>query len=421
MLVPLVILRLIWSCLRNPDYWSRWPERFGYCPGLDEARPVLWIHAVSVGEAHAARPLIARLLNEYPHCQVLVTTMTPTGARTVRQSFMDAVSHRYIPYDLPGAVRRFLERIRPRLCLVMETELWPNLFHGCRSRAIPVVLANARMSEKSRRGYACLPGLVRSTLADVSLIAARGRPDADRFLGLGAEAERIVVTGNLKFDIRIPRSLIEQAESLRRDLSVNRPVWIAASTHEGEEKPVLDAFFRVLARHKDCLLIIAPRHPERFGAVADLCLRAGARTARRSRGVAEFAAVQVLVLDTLGELPLYYAASDIAFVGGSLVPTGGHNMLEPASLGVPVITGPHVCNFSEISDQLKRSGAAWTVADSRELADTVCELLGDANLRHQAGESGKRLVEENRGGIDRLMHSLQPYLSQDATFGASGI
>ncbi|MBI4005382.1 MAG: lipid IV(A) 3-deoxy-D-manno-octulosonic acid transferase [Gammaproteobacteria bacterium] len=415
LLIPLVFVRLIWSSVRNPDYWKRWHERFGYCPVLEDRRPVLWIHAVSVGEVHATKPLINQLLKDYPQYQLLITTMTPTGALSVQQNFSDTVKHRYLPYDLPGSVKRFISRIQPMLFVVMETELWPNLFHYCRAKAIPVILANARMSVQSTKGYAHLPQLARKTLSDISLIAAQSKADADRLIQLGAPPDNVTVMGNLKFDIKLPYSLVEQSQSLRRDLSVNRPAWIAASTHEGEEKIILDAFASVLKQHHHCLLIIAPRHPERFNNVVELCEKYGYQTVRKSEEVRCDEHIQVFVLDTLGELPMFYAASDIAFIGGSLVPIGGHNMLEPASLGVPVIIGPYVHNFMEISQLLQDSGAAWTVSDAEQLADKVNQLLADANLRHNAGEKGRQMVETNRGSINRLMQSLQPYLIQNAT------
>jgi len=401
--------------MRNPDYWKRWWERFGYSPVLGDVRPVLWIHAVSVGEVHATKPLINQLLKDYPQYQILITTMTPTGALSVQQNFADTVKHRYLPYDLPGSVKRFITRIQPRLFVVMETELWPNLFYYCGVRSIPVILANARMSEKSTRGYMRLSILTRKTLTDISWIAAQSQADADRLIRLGAVPDRVTVTGNLKFDIKLPYSLVEQSESLRRKLSVNRPVWIAASTHEGEENIILDAFANVLNEHRQCLLIIAPRHPERCNKVVELCEKHGYQTMRKSQAVSFNKHMQVFVLDTLGELPMFYAASDIAFIGGSLVSAGGHNMMEPASLGVPVIIGPYVHNFMEISQLLQESGAAWIVSDAEQLAGKVNELLADANLRHSAGEKGRKIVETNRGGTNLLMRNLQPYLVKNAT------
>ena len=410
LLLPFVVLKLCWSSLRNPDYRRRWPERFGFIAGNHD-RPVIWVHAVSVGEVQAAVPLINRLLDRYPDHEIVITTMTPTGARTVQQRFGQAVTHYYLPYDIAWAVRRFLHRLRPAILIIMETEIWPNLFYYARRQAVPVVLVNARMSSRSAAGYARFPSLTRSTLNQINLVAAQGREDARRLIALGSNPDSTVVTGNLKFDIKLPHSIREQAEVLRRGLSVNRPVWIAASTHEGEEKLVLDAFSTVLETVPDCLLLIAPRHPERFDRVADLCQRRGHRVVRRSESDPVGADTAIYLIDTLGELPVCYAAADIAFVGGSLVPVGGHNMLEAASLGVPILTGPHFFNFMEITEVLRDAGAAWVVSGSGALARHVLMLIDDANLRYKAGQSGRDIVHANAGGADELMFLLHEHLA----------
>lgn len=408
--VPLVLLRLLWLGRRNPAYLERWRERFGYCRPPSRDKPVIWIHAVSVGEAQAAQPLAAQLLRQYPDHQLLFSTVTPTGARRVEQLFDGGVEHRYFPYDLPGAVGRFLARIRPVLVIIIETEIWPNLYRRCRRRGIPVVLVNARLSEKSWRGYSRFLPLVKATLRCLSLIAAQSRDDADRFVSLGAAPESVKVTGNLKFDVRQPHSVTEAGEVMRQFFSANRPVWIAASTHEGEEETVLDAFARVLREHGDCLLILAPRHPERASGVVELARRHGFQPIRHSDNGGYSGATRVYVLDTLGELPVFYAASDISFVGGSLVPAGGHNLLEPAALGVPVISGPHLFNFAEAADLLGGVGALYRVSTASELASTVERLLKDANLRHGMGEKGRLAVLANQGTLHRLLDTLQPVI-----------
>lgn len=410
LLLPFVILKLCWSSVRNPDYRRRWPERFGFISGQHD-RPVIWVHAVSVGEVQAAVPLINRLLERYPDHSIVITTMTPTGARTVQQRFGPAVIHYYLPYDIAWAVRRFLDRLRPAILIVMETEIWPNLFYYAHRRKVPVVLVNARMSSRSAAGYARFPSLTRSTLNRISLVAAQGREDARRLIDLGSNPETTVVTGNLKFDIKLPHSIREQAEVLRRSLSVNRPVWIAASTHEGEEKLVLDAFSTVLETAPDCLLLIAPRHPERFDRVAELCRRRGHKVARRSHDDPVGEDTAIYLIDTLGELPVCYAAADIAFVGGSLVPVGGHNMLEAASLGVPILTGPHFFNFMEITEVLCAADAAWIITGPDTLAEHVLMLIDDANLRYKAGQSGRDIVHANAGGADELMSLLHEHLA----------
>ena len=405
---PLVLLNLARRGLRNRAYWRRWGERFGR-GALPEDCPV-WVHAVSVGEVQAAVPLVRRVLDRYPGLRVLVTTTTPTGSERVRAAFGTEVEHVYAAYDLPGAVGRFLDRVRPRLAVFMETELWPNTLRLCAERAIPVVLANARLSERSARGYARFPGVVGPMLGRIGAIAAQARPDADRFLALGVPGERVQVTGSLKFDVPLPASLREQAEALRRQWGADRSVWVAASTHEGEEKRILEAFERLLQHCPDSLLVLVPRHPERFARVLALARRKGFRVVQRTRAGEDAKQAQVFLGDTMGELPLFFAAADVAFVGGSLVPTGGHNLLEPAALGVPVLFGPHVFNFAEVSGMLVERGAGRQVRGARELAAVVCELFQDPNRRHAMGESAREAVVENRGALERLMTVLEPQL-----------
>ena len=416
-LIPFVVFRLLFYAIRNPAYRKRIHERFGFVKKPDSSLPVIWIHAVSVGEVHAARPLVDQIIRSYPHYQLLITTMTPTGAEAVHNHFGDRVLHCFIPYDLPDAVNRFIVRIRPALLVVMETEIWPNLFYYCRLNDIPVVIANARMSEKSYAGYKRLAGLTRDTLSKVSYVIVQAQVDAERLVSLGADKNMVTVSGSIKFDIEIPEEIRKRGLLLHQDIFHNRPVWIASSTHAGEEQIILSALGSILQQHPNCLLIIAPRHPERSNIIAELSNKSGFPTVRKSQGQKVDDQVKVFLLDTLGELPEYYAASDIAFVGGSLVPHGGHNMLEPACLGVPVITGPNNHNFSEISAMLQHSGAAWLVKGVEELAHRVNLLLTDKHLRHDAGEKGRKLVQENRGSIHRLMDILHPYLKANLTHG----
>lgn len=406
LLTPLVLLRLAWRGLRAPEYWKRWPERFGFfsAPQLNET---IWIHAVSVGEFQAALPLIKALQARYPDVKMVVTTTTPTGSVRVQAALGDTVFHVYAPYDLPGAVRRFLRRIRPRVAIIMETELWPNLFHGCHARDIPLILANARLSERSAAGYRRIAGLTRQTLCNITAVAAQTQDDARRLISLGADAARVHVTGNIKFDINIPASLHEQAVALRQEWGAERPVWIAASTHEGEDEQVLEAFAAVRQALPDALLVLVPRHPERFPRVAALCRKQGYEVVLRSEQRQCSATTAVFVGDSMGELMLFYAASDVAFIGGSLVATGGHNMLEPAALGIPVITGPHTFNFAEISRMLLNAGAARQVDGATQLAEVVTAYLKDNDLRHAAGEKGRHLVEQNRGALMKLVDIVQ--------------
>lgn len=408
---PLLLAHAGWTGWRNPAHWRRLPERFGFSTAVPQAGNTVWLHAASVGEVEAAIPLIQAVRERYPTLPLVITTMTPTGAQHAEQRLEGQAVHRFLPYDLPSAVDRFLKRVGPRLALVMETELWPNLFEACGRQGVPIILVNARMSERSVVGYRRVAELTRATLSKVRAVAAQSRLDADRFISLGVEPSKVTVAGSIKFDTRLPKGLTEKAASLRRFLGIDRPVWIAASTHNNEETMILDAFEHVLAVHPSCLLIIAPRHRERFARVATLCKKRGFNTVRASDDKDYDPHTQVFIVDALGDLPMYYAVSDIAFVGGSLVPRGGHNMLEPASLGVPVVMGPHLSNFEEISGWLLGVGAAWVVNDVGELASKVLSLLADSSLRQRTGEMGRRVVDEHRGSVERIMTLLSPYLT----------
>ena len=410
LLVPVVLVRLLLRATRNRAYLSRVGERFGLGEPLPDDRPVIWLHAVSVGEVQASVPLVRALRDRVPGVRVLLTTTTPTGYDRAMLALGDDVTHRYTPYDLPGSVHRFLNRVHPALLIVMETELWPNVLHACEQRGVLVVLANVRLSARSALGYSRWPGLVAPMLRSAGAIAVQTREDGERLLALGAPPERVVVTGSMKFDLRVPASVREEGEVLRRCFGVERGVWVAASTHEGEEEQVLDAFSQVLSRHTDALLVLVPRHPERFARVAALCRKRGFSTVTRSKSPESCADVDVYVGDSMGELLVYYAAADVAFVGGSLVPVGGHNLLEPAALGLPVVTGPHLFNFTEIGRRLTEIGAATQVSTVRELGRAVSELLDDGNRRHAAGEAGRVFVENNRGALQRLLALLSPFL-----------
>ncbi len=408
--MPFVLLRLCFLGFRSPEYLLRWRERFGWLPPLEISGPVFWLHAVSVGEVEAARPLINRLLTLLPGYQIIITTVTPTGGQTVQQRFADKVIHLYLPYDLPCSIRRFLKHLRPSICVIMETELWPNLYHYCHRQHIPIVLANARMSLKSLNGYRKFGTTIKRTLACVSRLMAQSKLDADRFMSLGCEPARISITGNLKFDMNVPANLHEQSQFVRNKNFPHRPVWIAASTHEHEEAQVLDAFEQILREYDDCLLILAPRHPQRFKSVENLCGRRGFEVVRKSDNKACSGSTRILLLDTLGDLQLYYACADIAFVGGSLVAAGGHNMLEPASLGVPIISGRNIANFHEIAELLQGVDAMYLVDDAAALAEKVMALLADAGRRRQMGENAKRLVVENRGSTDQVVSIIRSML-----------
>jgi 3-deoxy-D-manno-octulosonic-acid transferase len=416
--LPLVLLRLAWRGLKQRDYWRRIPERFGFAPVVPDGVAV-WVHAVSVGESLAALPLVKRLLEEHPG-SVLVTTTTPTGSERVRAALGDRVHHCYLPYDLPDAVARFLRRVQPRRAVIMETELWPNLYAALSARRVPVIIANARLSPRSFAGYGRVPGFTRATLAHCSAIAAQSDADAQRFRELGAPEGRVHVVGNLKFDLEMPEELLRAAKALRWRWGSRRPVWIAASTHEGEEAAVLRAHRILLARHPDAVLIVVPRHPQRFDDVAKLLEEAELAWVRRTAialpdpfapgeppplpPLADLTQLQVLLGDSMGELPLYLGAADIAFVGGSLVPVGGHNVLEPASLGLPVLFGPHMFNFEQARALLLQSRAARQVDSMLGLEPALAQLFHDKAAREAMGQAGREVLRANRGALQRLLN-----------------
>jgi 3-deoxy-D-manno-octulosonic-acid transferase len=403
LLVPLILIYFVWRSLREPAYRQRWHERFGAGPAV--APGGIWLHAASVGEVQAARMLVDGLLKQYPGLPLTLTCITPTGSESIRQLWAERVHHRYCPFDTPGAVARFLDRVRPRLALVLETELWPNLYAGCRARGIPLLMVSARLTEASLRRFSRFPGstLLRDTLSCAAGILAQTPADAERFRRAGATGERLAVAGNLKFDHRLDPSLVSRAQVLREDWGAARPVWIAASTHEGEEGIVLEAHARLRARLPDLLLILVPRHPQRFDRVAGLCVAAGFATARRSRGEIGNPASQIVLVDTIGELNLFYAAADVAFVGGSLVPVGGHNLLEAADLGLPILVGPHMRAQAQMTELLLAAGAAKIVHDAGELTEAVSEYLLSSPSRHRAGDAARAVIDQNRGALSRVL------------------
>ncbi|HXV40536.1 MAG TPA: lipid IV(A) 3-deoxy-D-manno-octulosonic acid transferase [Steroidobacteraceae bacterium] len=405
---PVALAMHFWRGLRDPSYRERIGERFGFGPAIP-GRPI-WIHAVSVGEVQAAEPLVRRLLARRPGQSLVLTTVTPTGAARARQLYRDRVHLCYVPFDLPGAVRRFFDRVQPRLAMILETELWPNLYAECGRRQVPLVLASARLSPRSVGRYRRLVPLFREVLSHGIVIGAQSEADAGRFRSIGAAPERTHVTGNIKFDFAPPAEVEARGLGWRRHNAAHRPVWVAGSTHEGEEERVLDAHRRVLARFPDALLILVPRHPQRFDAVRELLAKRGEAFLSRSSGEPVTTTVSILLGDTMGELMMFYAAADVAFVAGSLVPIGGHNLLEPASLGRPVLTGPHNFNSQEIADLFIEAGAARVVAGSDELADGVAKLLDSAPRRISMGEAGRAVLDANRGAIDRLLALVDPLL-----------
>jgi 3-deoxy-D-manno-octulosonic-acid transferase len=406
---PVMMFRLWLRGMRYGDYHQRWRERFGSFPSPRFTRDSLWVHAVSLGEVNAAEPLIRALMRTYPDRPMVITTVTPTGSERVRQLFGEQVFHVYLPYDLPFSIGRFLKHVRPRIAVIVETEIWPNLYQACRKRGIPLLIANARLSRRSLRGYLPLRRVMRWALGCVSHVAAQSVTDAARYRLLGADPRRISVAGNLKFDMPLPEGVLDDGARLREHWGRERPVWIAASTHEGEELAALKAHLEVLQRLPDALLLIAPRHPERFHAVEQSIRSLGFRTAVRSNDRMPGATTQCFLIDAMGELMRFYAASDVAFVGGSLVPIGGHNLLEPASLACPVLVGPHTFNFEGITLALLRQGGARTVHVDR-LGTQVRTLLEDTAERSAMGVAGRSVFERERGAVRRVMTQIQALL-----------
>ena len=410
LLVPMTVYHLIWRGFRQPSYFQRWNERYARYTDAPHAS-TLWIHAVSVGEVNAALPLVNALRRGRPDLHLLVTTITPTGSERVRALWGHDVEHVYLPYDLPGAVARFLRHYRPRAALIMETELWPNLLFGCRDHGVPTYILNARLSERSLRGYRVLAPLVGRALRTVTTVAAQSMADAMRFVQLGARSEQVVNVGNLKYDVMVPEGL-EAFAAQCRERCPQRPVWIAASTHEDEEASVISIHRRLRERFPDLLLLWAPRHPERFRIVVEHARAADWQVSTRSRGRWPSTGDAVFVIDTLGELLPFYACADVAFVGGSLQPIGGHNLLEPAAAGTAVVTGPHLHNFSEISRQLSAAGALRIGVDAVGVGVALEELLADPGQRRAMTAAGRGLVESGRGALAQTMVLLQPILAE---------
>jgi len=410
LLLPVVFARLLWRARKAPLYRKRWGERLGFFKAPLQTNG-LWLHSVSVGETIAAAPLIKQIQQAYPDLPITITTMTPTGSERVKALFGDSVFHVYVPYDTPAAVRRFLKKVRPRLALIMETELWPNLIDQCSRQQIPVLIANARLSARSARGYGRFPKLTRPMLQQISCIAAQAEADGQRFVELGLQAEKLQVTGSVKFDIQVPPELLVAAQQLRTQWGDERPVWIAASTHLGEDEPLLKTFKMLLQHSAQVLLVLVPRHPERFVDVAQLCRDQGFDIAVRSQQQPVTSATQILLADTMGELMLLYAAADIAFVGGSLVATGGHNFLEPAALGVPVIAGPHVFNFTDISRLLIAAGGMCQIDTAEQLAEQLKCLIEQPDQRRIMGESARAVVQNNGGAQQHVFELVERYLA----------
>ena len=415
---PIAFIVVMWRGFQDRGYWQGLGERFGYGAGLS-AGGSIWLHAVSLGEVTAAAPLIRGIQARHAHIPLVVTTATPAGRARAFALFGGGVDIRYVPYDTPGSVRRFFVRTQPKLAVILETELWPNLFERCRVNDIPLLLVNARLSDKSVAGYLHLDriflGLVRRLFSDKVFVAAQSAEDLQRFRTLGASPVQSSVCGNIKFDLQLDPAAMSQGLAARQEFAQGadgrlRPVWIAGSTHAGEDEQILTAHAALLNKLPQALLLLAPRHKDRFAAVASLLDARGIAYVRRSSGTAPSAEAAVLLVDTLGELSMLYGAADVAFVGGSLVPIGGHNLLEPAAVGIPVLTGPSHSNSKEVALMLLQRGVALEVADAAELERVLLRLLEDASERQRIGTLAKELIAANRGSVSRMLDLVETRL-----------
>jgi 3-deoxy-D-manno-octulosonic-acid transferase len=396
--IPFILLRLLWRSIKSPAYRSRWDERFAlYNKKFPQG--VIWFHAVSVGEAEAAFPLVRQLQKQYPEAKLLITTTTITGSARVKAVMQETVTHVYLPYDIPDAVNRFMKSFKPKLAVILETEIWPNLFACCGKNNIPLYIINARLSEKSSRGYQKIPSLVRPALAQVKCIAAQTQDDANRFIAIGADSEKVLTLGNIKFDVEIPQSTIAQGMQIKADLFAGRFVWLIASTHKDEEILFLEIYKSIKQKIPELLLVIVPRHPERFADVKKVCEQLQLGVVMRTSGARVDANTDVYLGDTMGELKMLYAASDVAFVGGSMVPTGGHNILEAAAVGIPVMFGPYMVNFKEIARGVLSHNAAIQCQNKDEVVDAILALYEQPAYRQALAEKGMEFVRQNQGAI----------------------
>lgn len=416
LIIPFVLLRLWWRSFAAPGYAKRWFERFGFVRHLKETeknKKIIWIHTVSVGEFLGALPLIRELQKKSDY-RLWITTTTATGSERVVTTLGDSVNHTFAPYDLPGSVNRFIRRVRPAILIIMETELWPNTLAACKKNNIPSILINARLSEKSARGYARFSALTKPMLQNLSFAAIQQDQDAKRFFDLGLDATHAEVTGNIKFDISLTQDLQHKVQTLKKEWDINesRLAIVAASTHQGEDEIILEAFAKVRAQEniicRSARLILVPRHPERFDAVADLCRQTQLLVARRSLQES-LASADILLGDTMGELMMLYGASDIAFVGGSLVARGGHNFIEPAAWSLPLQSGEHLFNFSEVSQLMLNANALNIVKNAEELANEWIELLTDKELRISRGEFAYQVVVNNRGALQKTLGVIERF------------
>lgn len=407
---PIIWLRLLWCSRKFPPYRKHWNERYGFCNGKVVPGGIL-LHSVSVGETLAAVPLVKALRHHYPKLPITVTTMTPTGLERILSEFGDDVQHVYLPYDLVGSIRRFLNHVDPKLTIIMETELWPNLILQLRIRKIPLILANARLSARSAARYQKLGVFIKKLLQKITFIAAQNQEDGERFIKLGLERKNLYTTGSLKFDVSVSPELSVKAITLRQQWAPNRPVWIASSTHKGEDSIILQVHSNLLSEFPDLLLILVPRHPERFEKAKELTIKSKLRYISRSKNLIPNRDTQVIIGDTMGELMLLYGIADIAFVGGSLVEKGGHNPLEAAAHALPILMGPYTFNFKDICKKLKQEDALITVNNGKSLIFTISYLLKNKEYRLYHGRQSEKVLYKNQGGLQKLLKLLDPYLT----------
>jgi 3-deoxy-D-manno-octulosonic-acid transferase len=426
LLLPWAAIHLLWRARRQPDYLRHWGERFGYFSARPIAPPTIWLHAVSVGETRAAQPLVATLRECYPGHRILFTHMTPTGRATSQALFGDTVERIYLPYDTPWAMRHFLRHYRPEFGCILETELWPNLLAACHAQQVPVLLLNARLSARSARRYAWFPNLTKQALRQLSAIGAQSADDAARLTALGATS--VTITGNMKFDIDMPPAQLALGQEFRARIGA-RPVWLAASTREGEEALILDAWHtaldtprkvgageraRVYAATPSALLIIVPRHPQRFDEMAQLAIKRGFRIQRRSENTAINPATQVLIGDSMGEMFAWYAAADLAFIGGSLKDYGSQNLIEACAAGTPLLIGPSTFNFAEAASAALACGAACAVRNADDLVQHVTALLANPERRQRMGKAGLAFATRHRGATVRALDLVSSAISSTA-------
>lgn len=403
--IPFILLRLLWRGIKAPSYRHRWRERFALY-GKRYPQNIIWFHAVSVGESEALFPLVKQIQQLHPDAKILITTTTPTGSARVKAVMQESVIHVYLPYDLPDAIYRFMRCFKPKMAVIMETEIWPNLFMACGKRGVPLYIINARLSEKSSRGYQKIPSLLQPALAQVRLVATQTEDDAKRFISIGADSDKVKILGNIKFDIEVPKEIIEQGMQIKIDLFAGRFIWLIASTHKDEESIFLAAYQELKKNIPELLLVLVPRHPERFSEVKKLCEQQQLGVVLRTAKEKVSLETDVYLADTLGELKMLYASADVAFVGGSMVPNGGHNILEAAAVGVPVMFGPYMTNFKDIAQGVLAAKAALQCQGNESLMLNLLMLYNQSSSRLALVANAKSFVIQNQGATDKICKTL---------------